>query len=54
MKKRPLSVYEKKCRIQLEITIMVGDNLTADIEGAEAAGWNALWVLAGRRFETSK
>lgn len=37
-------IYERKCRIQPENTIMVGDNLKADIEGAEAAGWNALWV----------
>jgi putative hydrolase of the HAD superfamily len=37
-------IYEKKCCIRPENTIMVGDNLDADIQGAEAAGWNALWV----------
>lgn len=37
-------IYEKKCGILPEDTVMIGDNLTADIQGAEAAGWNTLWV----------
>lgn len=40
-------IYEKKCCVRPENTIMVGDNLEADIQGAEAAGWNALWVDVG-------
>ena len=37
-------IYEKRCGILPEDTIMIGDNREADIQGAEAAGWNALWV----------
>ena len=40
-------IYERKCCVRPENTVMVGDNLAADIQGAEAAGWNALWVDAG-------
>ena len=40
-------IYEKKCSVRPENTIMVGDNLEADIQGAKAAGWNALWVETG-------
>lgn len=33
-------------------TLMVGDNLTADIEGALAAGFDACWVHGGRDLTT--
>lgn len=37
-------IYEKKCGIVPKDTVMIGNNLIADIQGAEAAGWNALWI----------
>lgn len=42
--RKAFRMFERKCCVRPEDTVMVGDNLEADIKGAEAAGWNALWV----------
>ncbi len=36
--------YEARCGVRPEETLMIGDNPEADIRGALAAGWHALWI----------